>query len=456
MTGEHAERAGELALAIDCFEQAGQEARKRFANVAAQSWLRRAVVLLGESDPQRRFNLLHRLETLADHLGDRAGQDLLHAEMAALLDRHPDDPDRARLLFNRSLLADRRGDFASAGQLARECFELAERCGAAHPAALSQSELAWLKHQFDKDPLGALEHVEIALQWAGRIEAGADDLRAVTEAQLLSRRGQVLAGLGRLVAARETLLDVLSRGEALASHQLQIAALLHLSSIAEQMGRWDDAAAWAGRIHTLAETAGWRQMVGKAFAILGRAAAAQDDHAAALRWHEQALEVSRAVGDRYFEGYLLLCLGQSSLGRGDAAAALRWFALSRTAFETIGMAYKVVECGAYLALCHTRRGDTGPALPEVAQVMAYLDANPNDDPGAHIDARWSCQQVLAAAGDVRAASMLESLVADIHTCADELAAAAGTTDAAERERMIQAIPVFRAIMAAHARGGAAA
>jgi predicted ATPase len=27
MTGEHAERAGETALAIDCFEQAGKEAR---------------------------------------------------------------------------------------------------------------------------------------------------------------------------------------------------------------------------------------------------------------------------------------------------------------------------------------------------------------------------------------------------------------------------------------------
>ena len=35
MTGEHAERAGETALAIDCFEQAGKEALRRFANTAA-------------------------------------------------------------------------------------------------------------------------------------------------------------------------------------------------------------------------------------------------------------------------------------------------------------------------------------------------------------------------------------------------------------------------------------
>jgi hypothetical protein len=33
MTGEHAERAGETALAVDCFEQADKEAQTRFANV---------------------------------------------------------------------------------------------------------------------------------------------------------------------------------------------------------------------------------------------------------------------------------------------------------------------------------------------------------------------------------------------------------------------------------------
>jgi len=47
MTGEHAERAGEVALAVDCFEQAGEQARRRFANAAAGSWLRRAVKIAG-------------------------------------------------------------------------------------------------------------------------------------------------------------------------------------------------------------------------------------------------------------------------------------------------------------------------------------------------------------------------------------------------------------------------
>ena len=456
MTGEHAERAGELALAIDCFEQAGVEARKRFANAAAQAWLRRAVVLLAESDPRRRFALLQRLEALADVIGDRPQQDLLHAEMAALLDRHPDDEDRARLLFDRMLLADRRGDFATARRLAGQCFDLAERCGAAHPAALSQSELAWLKLQIDGDARGALPHVETALQWAARIPDGPDGLRATTEAQLLSRSAQLSMALGRHVAARATLLDVLSRGEALASPQLQISALLFLSSLAEQVGRWDESAALAERIAALARAAGQRQMVGKAFGILARAAAGQGDAAATLRWRAQALEISRAVGDRYFEAFLLKGLGMASLELGEAAAALDWHVRSKAAFEAIGLAFKVLESRVDIALCRAGLGDLGSALPEVEHALAYVEANPKDDPGAYIDLRWHCQQVLAAAGDARAGPMLQALFTDIHTCAAELAAAAELAEATEPARLIEAVPTFRAIAAAQRRRGAPA
>ncbi len=58
MTGEHAERTGETALAIDCFDNAGAEAKRRFANTAAVSWLRRRLALPGESSSARRLRCL--------------------------------------------------------------------------------------------------------------------------------------------------------------------------------------------------------------------------------------------------------------------------------------------------------------------------------------------------------------------------------------------------------------
>ena len=56
--------------------------------------------------------------------------------------------------------------------------------------------------------------------------------------------------------------------------------------------------------------------------------------------------------------------------------------------------------------------------------------------------RWTCQQVFDALGDARAAPLLERLFTDVQARATEL------TDAADRERLIQALPVFRAIVAA--------
>ena len=60
--------------------------------------------------------------------------------------------------------------------------------------------------------------------------------------------------------------------------------------------------------------------------------------------------------------------------------------------------------------------------------------------------RW---QALAAVGDPRAAPMLAQLFSDVHVRATEL------TDASDRDRLIQALPVFRGIVAAQgARSGA--
>jgi Mg/Co/Ni transporter MgtE len=56
--------------------------------------------------------------------------------------------------------------------------------------------------------------------------------------------------------------------------------------------------------------------------------------------------------------------------------------------------------------------------------------------------RWRCQQVLAALGDARAAALLQQLQADVQARALEL------TDAADRDRLIQARPDFRAIVSA--------
>jgi HEAT repeat protein len=88
-------------------------------------------------------------------------------------------------------------------------------------------------------------------------------------------------------------------------------------------------------------------------------------------------------------------------------------------------------------------GQPAAALSKVNALLEQLRGGLADRPvNETIGLRWRCQQVLDALGDERAAALLERLHADV------LATAAERTDAADRNRPIQAIPTFRDIVAA--------
>ena len=445
MTGDHAERAGETALAVDCFEQAGKAASKRYANTAANSWLRRALALLGESEPLRRLDLLDILVGLADTVGDRSGQQALHAQAAALLERYPDDSRLARLWFSMGLLADRIGDVAAAERLSRQAFELSERCGAAWTAAMSQGQLAWLQYT-RREYADAGKRLEIGLQWAAKVED--EVMRAEIESQLLVVSAVVSTDLCRLDEARESLLAVLSRGEAQGQSRLQLSALDGLVNIAATLGRWDEVSARAERMITVAQTIGAVPRMAHAHQHAALAAQARGEHVAAMRLHELALPALRANGDRRTEVASLYGLGMLHQEQGDDQTALQWFAQAQAMFEALEDHIGACEAAASSALSELRLGQSSSALSKVNQLLERLSGDLVERP-AHetIGLRWLCQQVLDAVADSRAAPMLEQLFADVHARATQL------TSVVDRDRLIQAQPIFRAIVAEHRRHG---
>ena len=445
MTGEHAERAGESALAIDCFELAGKEAQKRFANTAAVAWLRRALALMGESESMRRCDLLSLLGTVADVMGNRSTQAELHLETEALLERYPDDARRAELWFTKALLADRHGDSAESEQLARQSFELAERCGAARWAAMAQGQLAW-RHMTRQDYAGASRHIATGLPWAGRIEAA--HVRAETEAQLLTLSGMVSILLCRLDEASRTLTAVLSRGESLDKPRLQLGALSNLALVASSLGRWDEVTTWGERACALAHAIGSRSDVAFGQQLLAEAAKALGDTTAALRWHEKNLDIDRTTGDRRMEAITLRFLAGLHLERGAASTALQCCAESLTLHLTLAELLEHCEVQAIAALCAIRLGRSAEALSRLNAALDRLQREAAECPANEtIALRWTCHQVLVALDDQRAGPMLEQLFADVQSRAAEV------TDTADRSRLIQAIPTFRAIVAAPGRQG---
>ena len=445
MTGEHAARAGEVALAIDCFDAAAQEARDRYANAAAVSWLRRAVVLVADSDPARLFGLLERLLTIADTAGDRAGQAALLADMAALVGHHPDNARFARLKYLQALLAERVSDYAESERLSLEAFELAAQSGAAETAACAQGNRAWL-HLARQQHVEAAQLLQLGLHWARQIEHA--HTRAETEAKLLMLSGIIAVVLCRFDEARQTLSALLLHGQTLKLPRLQLGALDNLAMVASYLGHWEEAIALGERMRPLAQITGaLPDLIGASLRI-AQASGSAGDHATSIGEHTQNLERLRTTGHRRQEAITLRMLGSSHLELGQAEIALQWFAQAHAVYEAMNLPLEECENAAEAALCLLKLQQADAARTAVAVLLDRLSEDLAAARASEtIAVRWPCQQVLQTLGDARAAPMLEQLHADVQARAAEL------TDAADRERLIQAIPVFRDIVAAHQQSG---
>jgi predicted ATPase/class 3 adenylate cyclase len=443
MTGEHAERAGETALAIDCFDSAASEAVKRFANAAATSWLRRAVALLGESEAMRRFDLLHRLDEISELIGDRSAQDAVHADMAVLLERHPDDSQQGRLLQRRALLAHRRGDRQASEQHALQAVALAERCGPAKTACQSHVMLSFIQ-LMRLDLERARSHADAALHWAARMEPSAET-DAIEDGVRISS-ALVSIRMNRFDEARVALHEALARREAQGSLLQQYGALHYLLEIESTLARYDEVLALAMRMQKLARSLGALPREVTVLCVLAEVSEAKGEQATAIGLYEQCLPLCRAANERRQEALVLFGLGRAHRELGDVTSALRWHSEAHGLFQDQGRGGDAIENEACIALCRAQLGQHTEALAAVNSLLDELDDSAeNMSASATINLRWTCQQVLGMLGDLRAEPMLAQLHADIQQRASEL------TDITDRDRLIQATPVFRNVVAAYRR-----
>jgi class 3 adenylate cyclase/tetratricopeptide (TPR) repeat protein len=449
MTGEHAERAGDTALAIDCFVQAGKEARKRFANTAAVSWLRRALSLLGDAEPARRFELLQEIQGVGDAVGDRLAQEAALAEMATLMERHPDDQRQSRLWFLMAMLSDRRGDRSASELLCRRACELAERCAAAETAALAHGLLIWLniaKRQYEL----AHTHVEPAMAWAARVAVGRE--RSTIEGRLLTLSAMTLRTLSRYEEATQTLRRVLALAETLGALQMEMGALDNLAILECDQGRWGEAITCGERMLERAQMCGNLPYVVRAQWRLAHAARQRGDDAAALQWCERMLPTARIVGDRTMEAVALRQIGNVRRGRGEVAAGVALLHQARAIFVTAGETLFAWECVAGAALGELALQQHNAACALAEEILDALRGplgavRARDTMGLRLDTVL----VLQGLDDARAAALLERVHADVQAELDQL-----TASPEARLRVAQDHPTYRAVLEAYARGSAGA
>ena len=124
-------------------------------------------------------------------------------------------------------------------------------------------------------------------------------------------------------------------------------------------------------------------------------------------------------------------------------ACLTIIKLDQQTIELTDHTQQACEATALAALCDTRLGRPEAARLAANAVLCRLQVGLAHRPAPEtIDLRWTCVRVLTALGDARATMLLAQLRADVQ------ARAAGLTTAADCDRLIQALPIFRSIVAA--------
>jgi tetratricopeptide (TPR) repeat protein len=161
----------------------------------------------------------------------------------------------------------------------------------------------------------------------------------------------------------------------------------------------------------------------------------------------QALQMLRASGDRWGEGAALRVIGQAALALQDGAAAVAHLQASAELFDSLGLRHLALEAMAGLASAALAAGDLEQARAHTEAVLARqaegLSLEGTEEP---MRIHLSCYRVLAASADARAAPLL----AAAHGALIERAERIG--DAARRAVYLQAVPHHRELVAAWAAG----
>ena len=443
-TAEHFVEAGDLEQGCEFFARAAEHAAGRYAHEAATDYVAKALALIKRQAESAAGNhdqrLLHwRLfdvrERTADLQGKRSAQQADIDMLQDLADALDDDRKRAEVAWRRSTMAMRTGDFRAMESSACQTMALAERADDALLRLRGQHRLALAQTYLGQVVAGH------ALAQDGLAKARTLGARAI-EALFLNALSVIAESrLDRLASLDLDEQDLLINRE-LGNRRNEAIALGNLGAGWLKLGDHTRARLLLDDSLRLARAVNDRTTQPSTLTNLALLALRQGDDALALAHAQMALDIAIEVQSPDFETIALCTLGNAELALGRYAAANAAFERARAAALLIDSATQH-EAAAGLARVALAQDHVDEAMQVVQVLLRRLveGISLEGTEAPHL-IRLTCYQVLARAGDPRAAKLLAT------TRAELLAAAATIADAALRESFLSNIPEHRAIMAA--------
>jgi class 3 adenylate cyclase/tetratricopeptide (TPR) repeat protein len=409
LIADHFERSGQTGPAAEYWQRAALAAEARYASAQALAHASRALELTAPDDLPRNWALRLLMEKSLNRQGEHAAQTECLAQIRQLAEQRDSDAWRCQWATMQANHLHGRGQSAAALQLANQALawappdDLRLQTGAHEMAGVLLARLDRLDE--------AVQHLNQALAACHR----ASDLPA--QARLLNQLGMVANDQGDIGRAGELF------GQALAIHRQTGDRGNEAGTLSNQAYTWMALGEYPRAQARFAEALAISQAIGNrdnqalihvnlALALLAQGRAA--DAPRAREHGHAALILLREVDDPWAEAAAWRVFGHAELALGQPGAAVQAFERSRTLFDSLQMGHLAVEAIAALALEAWQRGALPEALGHVEAILARQAGGASlggtDEPLRIGLIGW---QVLATAGDPRAAQVLQRTRAEL-------------------------------------------
>ena len=434
IAGDHYERAGDDARALACFDRATRAALDRSAQTAVLSHTARALANPALTDVKQRLKLLRDRLFAADWLGRRDVQRAVLSDLEPLVGALDDPREQASMLIEKSMLADRLGETEAADRFSRAAVDIAESVGAAQSAALALGMLAWgqfLRRNIDE----AAAFAARGLAWADRAE------EKIYPVQLRLLSANIAIRYGDLDGAQVWLDEAAERAQSLKSNERLLASTLFIRGEVAQAGndfaearRHARAAAEACQRHNIGLTQA------SATLLQAECALEMDDVDAADDLLREAMALYQTVGAQRYFGKCRVTLGLIRWRAGRRQEALAELQQAVDLLRQHGVQADVHEAVSWHAWARVSQGEAPAAAVADIEPLLVTALRPYTD----IVVQFNLHRVLSAAGDPRAAALLDSAYRDLQRRAGLLA------DAGRRRLLLQGSELHRELLAAWA------
>ena len=469
----HYAQSNNLSKKREYLRRAGDAAAARYANVAAISYLSRALDLAPPDDVRDRYALLLAREQIYALCGEREAQRADLMALAILANDLADPAIRAEVSLRHACYANDTSDFATAERAAREAAVWAQTARHVRLEATAIHRLGWvLRSQRAYEAA----HAQLAQSLALATTAGDNHQICVT----LSALSAVAADQGRYLLAR----DYLERSSAIAhasgDRRMEGYALSDLAGIAGEQGQLTAAISYLDHCLTVARAIGDRRFEGhilgnlgftqhnlgddadarasceQSYVItsaigdrqqmaftcgnLGLTTLAQGDHARAGTYFQRSVDLAEAIGDGMQAGWAQRGLGNVALALSDLDAAAHAFQTSAALLREIGSPALVAEPLAGLVRVALARDDPRGALVFAEEILTHVATGTLDGAEEPMVVYLACHHALRANGDLRASAVLARARAELLACAAQIA------DPEAQKRFLEQVAAHREIM----------